>query len=111
MRLNEYMSLALRTAKHQDDLDMLIHAALGLSGEAGEFADAVKRYVVYENPLRHENAVEELGDLLWYVALAAHALNVTLDDVADYNIAKLKLRFPQQYSDAFASGRADKVAS
>lgn len=111
MRLNEYMSLALRTAKHQDDRDMLIHAALGLSGEAGEFSDAVKRCVVYDNALRHENAVEELGDLLWYVALAAHALNITLDDVADYNIAKLKLRYPQQYSDALANGRADKVPS
>lgn len=110
MRLNEYMALALRTAKHEGDREMLVHAALGLSGEAGEFADAVKRCIVYGNELRHENAVEELGDLMWYVALAAHSIGVTLDDVADYNVAKLRLRYPHHYTDAQANGRADKVA-
>jgi NTP pyrophosphatase (non-canonical NTP hydrolase) len=85
-----------------------MHAALGLTGEAGEFADCVKKHLVYGKELDKWNAREELGDLLWFVALAATTLGIDLSEVADENIAKLKLRYPESYSDELAGARLDK---
>lgn len=103
-----YQSLAMRTAKPMEMQDDLLHAALGLTGEAGEFADCIKKHWAYGKQLDGENAIEELGDLLWYVALACHAMGVGMDEVAAYNIAKLRKRYPQQYQDELAVFRADK---
>ena len=105
----DYQQKALRTAKRVEQGYDLTHAALGLTGEAGEFADAIKRYVVYTKPLDKVNCIEEIGDILWYCALAAESLGVTLSEIAQVNIDKLKLRYPEKYSDLFAQRRADKV--
>lgn len=106
--LNEYQTLALRTAKRGFVQHDLIHVALGLSGEAGEFADAIKKNIIYKQPLDDANAAEELGDLLWYVALGAAALGLTLEDVANLNVTKLQQRYPQKYTDELAAMRLDK---
>lgn len=103
-----YQSLAMRTAKPMEQQDDLLHAALGLTGEAGEFADCIKKHWAYAQPLNEVNAVEELGDLLWYIALACSALNVSMDEVAAANIAKLRKRYPSKYADDLAAFRADK---
>lgn len=101
----------MRTAKDMGSMQLnLIHASLGISGEGGEFADAVKKHAVYNKPLDAENCIEELGDLLWYVALAAETLGVSLGEIMQRNIAKLQVRYPDKYSDAAAVARADKVA-
>lgn len=112
MNFNEYEALANRTAK---DLNSpaanLAHAALGLSTEVGEFNTVVKRVAIYNKPITDEfraDMAEELGDLLWYVALAAHHLGISMHQMARDNIEKLKRRFPDQYSDAHAEARADK---
>lgn len=108
--LNEYQKLAMRTAKamptYQDDLH---HAALGIAGEAGEFADAVKKFTIYSKDLNVANAIEELGDLLWYIALAANSLETSLEDIATANIVKLKVRYPEKYTDQLAVARLDKA--
>lgn len=109
MKLNDYQSLAIRTAKPGDTEQDLIHAALGLTGEAGEFADAVKKSVVYGRPLDTAHLIEEIGDALWYVALACRALDVDLATVAEGNIAKLRVRYPERYTDDLAAARLDKA--
>ena len=103
-----YQSLALRTAAPMDATGDLMHAALGLSGEAGEFADCIKKHWVYGQPLDKANAIEELGDLLWYIALACNALDAQLADVAAMNIEKLRKRYPARYQHDLAAFRADK---
>lgn len=113
MDFNEYQAAAMRTAKiHGDALIAdLVHASLGLATETGEFTSTVKRMSqygkTYTNELR-EHLCEELGDTLWYIALAATALGVTFEGLAEDNIAKLKLRFPEAFSNEAAEARADK---
>lgn len=103
-----YQQLAMRTAKPMEPADDLMHAAFGLAGEAGEFADCIKKHLVYGQPLDNVNAAEELGDLLWYVALGCHALGLDMASIAAQNIDKLRRRYPSQYQDELAAFRADK---
>lgn len=108
-QLNTYQQLADRTAKHQDFNFDLTHAGLALPEEAGEFAGAVKKYLIYGKDIDKDNMLEELGDILWYVALAATTLEVTLEEIATLNIEKLQKRYPEKYTDGLASQRLDKV--
>lgn len=86
----------------------LLHLALGISGEAGEIADAIKKHVMYGKELDYVNVLEELGDLFFYMAGLMQELNLPFRDVLDHNIAKLSLRYPEGYTDAAAINRADK---
>lgn len=108
MEFDTYKIRAMRTAKPMDFDDDLMHSALGLAGESGEFADAVKKYLVYGKPLDRENAIEELGDSLWFIALACNALGVPMSQVAQANLDKLARRYPEKYSDKLATDRLDK---
>lgn len=92
---NEYQRLAMRTAtsKCRD----MANAALGLTGEAGEVADEIKKFLFHGHPLNPEKVVKGLGDVLWYVALMADLLNVSLDFVMEHNIEKLKRRYPDGF--------------
>lgn len=106
-----YQSLAMRTARKPDHAHLefdLQHAAIGLAGEVGELADTVKRFVFYRQQLDKENVVEELGDILWYLALAATAVGADLGKLAEQNIDKLKRRYPHHYTDQHAAARLDK---
>lgn len=108
MNFNEYQAAAIRTAKPGDVSFNLMHAAMGLAGEAGEFVDAIKKHLVYGKPLDLANAKEEIGDLMWFVALACQTLQVSMEDIAKQNIAKLATRYPDAYSDFHATARLDK---
>jgi NTP pyrophosphatase (non-canonical NTP hydrolase) len=108
MQLNTYQALAMRTAKPLETSENLMHAALGVSGEAGEFCDAIKKHLVYGQRLDVANAMEELGDLCWFIALACQTLNVPMEHVARMNIDKLSVRYPEQYTDLLAAERLDK---
>ncbi len=83
----------------------LMHAAMGMCTEAGEFQDQLKRHLFYGKPLDDVNLAEEVGDLLWYCALAANALGVNLADVAEKNIAKLRARYPDKFTEHDALNR------
>lgn len=109
MNFDTYQAQAMRTAKPMEPQDDLMHAALGVCGEAGEFADAIKKHLVYGKPLDHMNAIEELGDLMWFVALGCQTLGVSMAYVAERNIAKLAKRYPEKYTDQLASERLDKA--
>ena len=75
----------------------LCNVALGLTGESGEFADSVKKHLFQGHPIDVMNLAEEIGDVLWYCALAASALPFTLDEIAQRNIEKLKKRYPKGF--------------
>lgn len=109
MNFDEYQSAAMRTAKRLSPSFDLMHAALGMAGEAGEFADCIKRHFVYgKKELDQANAIEEIGDILWYCALACATLGVDMSEVAYHNIGKLRMRYPEKYTDWLASQRLDK---
>ena len=88
----------------------LIHATMGISGEAGELLDAIKKNVIYNKPLDIENIVEELGDLEFYMEQLRQQLNITREETLEANYNKLmNKRYPNGYSDEAAITRADKV--
>ena len=89
----------------------LWHMTTGVSGEAGELLDAVKKSVVYKKPLDRENVVEELGDLRFYMAGLMNALDITEDELLIANYKKLGKRYASgSYSNSQAQERADKAA-
>ena len=95
MKLNEYQALAQRTSNRALEMKgHLLNGVLGLAGEAGECADLVKKHCYQDaRPIR-DALIDELGDVLWYVAETAAALDVSLEEVAQHNVDKLKKRFP-----------------
>lgn len=111
----QYLELSDRTCKHVETLAMnakeydLMHATLGIAGESGEIVDAVKKSVIYGKPLDVANMREEIGDIMWYIALACRTLDFDLNEILDENIAKLQKRYPEKYSDFHATARLDKV--
>jgi NTP pyrophosphatase (non-canonical NTP hydrolase) len=99
----------MRTAKDMGSDKMnLIHAALGMASDAGEFVDAIKKHSIYGKELDWDNAVEEIGDVLWFCALACKSLGTDIHTVMHKNIDKLALRYPDKYTDQAAIDRADK---
>lgn len=97
---NEYQKLAMRTANLKvRHYNMLRNAAYGLNGEAGEFIDELKKYEFQGHSLDSGSLANELGDVLWYVALACEALNISLETVMQLNICKLKKRYPNGFSE------------
>ena len=99
LTLDEYQQLALRTAGDHGDFERnLIYTALGLNGEAGEVAELVKKAMFHGHPLDHDELKKEIGDVLWYAAVLAEALGMSLDDVAQHNLDKLARRYPQGFS-------------
>lgn len=72
--------------------------SLGLAGEAGEFANKIKKWAWHGSTLTPDAVADELGDVLWYVADLASAYGLTLDDVATGNVEKLWQRFPDGFT-------------
>ena len=97
MDLNDYQKQAQRTSNTNDGYDKVLNGVLGLAGEAGECADIVKKHQFQGHELSREEVIEELGDVLWYVAETATGLGITLHDVAMANIEKLWARYPHGF--------------
>ena len=102
---NKYQRLAMRTATHK--CRRAANAALGLTGEAGELADEVKKCLYQGREWNPAKIIEELGDVLWYVALMADLMAVPLDFVMEHNIDKLRKRYPDGFSFEASEERAD----
>ena len=90
MRFDEYQEEAKKTAIYPDQY-RVVYPALGLAGEAGEVAEKVKKHI-RDGVLNVEELKKELGDVLWYLAAIASDLGLTLDDVAEANLQKLRSR-------------------
>ena len=98
MTINEYQTLAMKTQnKALSKKDMLIVGVMGLCGESGEAIDIVKKWLAQGHELDKEHLAKELGDIAWYLAEAAYALDTPLDTVLEQNIAKLKARYPEGF--------------
>jgi NTP pyrophosphatase (non-canonical NTP hydrolase) len=83
----------------------LLHAAIGLATEAGEIQDQLKKAVFYGKPLDKVNLEEELGDLFWYIAIMSDTLGVSFDQIMEKNIAKLKARYGDKFTEKAALER------
>lgn len=96
---NEYQKAALRTASgmNYEHYGMLMNGVLGLCGESGEVADLVKKTTFQGHELNAERVAEELGDVAWYLAVAAEAIGYSLDDILQMNIDKLLKRYPDGF--------------
>lgn len=95
---NEYQELAMRTKNPEiNGYDSLRNAAYGLNGEAGEVIDLLKKHEFQGHKLDRIGVVDELGDVLWYVALACDALGLQMDYVMLHNVEKLKQRYPDGF--------------
>jgi NTP pyrophosphatase (non-canonical NTP hydrolase) len=81
----------------------LLHAQLGLSSEVGELAGAIKKWLYYGRDIDLTNVKEELGDLMWYIALACNATGISLADVMESNIRKLQARYPDKFTEEAAA--------
>lgn len=113
MNLLEYQQLAMRSASKAGPAAQLAAAGLGVAGEAGEVADVIKKVLFHGHPLDQaavEKLEKEAGDVLWYLALLADRLGefgVTLDTVAEKNIAKLRARYPDGFDPERSRNRAE----
>lgn len=113
MTPNEYQQLALRTRCPQPtalaqlvtapDMVPLLHSVIGLTGEAGELASAIQKWMYYGKPLDETNVVEEFGDALWYIAEGLEAIGWNMEDVMKLNIQKLQKRYPEKFTEELAA--------
>ncbi|WP_277928584.1 nucleoside triphosphate pyrophosphohydrolase family protein [Bacillus cereus group sp. BfR-BA-01380] len=118
-QLNEYQESTLRTWNTKNDFDRRIsNAALGITGEAGEVADIVKKAIYHghgfdpahcpgEEYGNTHNLALELGDIMYYVSIMAYEMGYTLQDIAEMNIAKLAKRYPNGFSKKASIERVD----
>ncbi|MGX5442879.1 nucleoside triphosphate pyrophosphohydrolase family protein [Bacillus thuringiensis] len=117
--LDQYQEAALRTWNTNNDFGgRVLNAALGLTGEAGEVADVVKKAIFHghgfdpahcpgeEEGNTHKIALE-LGDILYYISIMSHEMGYTLEDIAQMNISKLVTRYPDGFSREASQNRVD----
>ena len=98
MTINEYQKLAMTTLNPAlDKKDVLINGVMGLCGESGEAIDIVKKHLHQGHPLDKEKLAKELGDVAWYLAETAWALDISLEQILRGNLEKLKKRYPEGF--------------
>ena len=108
MEANEYQRLAMTTLNPElSRRDVLINSVMGLCGEAGEAIDIVKKWMAHGHELDRDHLAKELGDIAWYLAEAATALDLSLDEILEANIEKLKKRYPQGFDTARSQNRTE----
>src|SRR4051812_33104077 len=120
MTFDEYQAHVLRTANRgeypksvggwkdtQALFDTLVWG-LGLTGEAGEVADLLKKGIGHSHGVDKDKLCKELGDVMWYVGALAHAYGIGLDEVAQANVAKLKARYPDGFTVEASKAKADE---
>ena len=115
MNSKNYISDAIRTESRDFEamdkrlgdhgLKRLLHTGIGLSTEAGEFLDALKKHIFYGKELDRVNLREELGDLFWYMAIACDELDIPFESLMERNIEKLKARYGEKFSEKKAENR------
>jgi NTP pyrophosphatase (non-canonical NTP hydrolase) len=112
MNFYEYQKKAMRTANFAlSDNDQLLNAALGISGESGEFAGMVKKFMFQGHDFDKQKLIAELGDVIWYAALACESMSIDLEDIVAYNIEKLEKRYPEKFAPNHSIERVDMTDS
>src|ERR1035437_7604921 len=107
--MNQYIQDAVKTESidfssiykrvMREEVIRILHASMGLSTEAGELLDAMKKHIFYDKKLDMVNLQEELGDIFWYAAQLADAAGFTFEDTMEKKIAKLKARYPDRFTE------------
>ena len=98
MDINEYQELAMTTLNSElSKKEVLINSVMGLCGESREAIDIVKKWLAQGHELDKEHLAKELGDIAWYLAEAATALDLPLEQIFRANIEKLKKRYPEGF--------------
>ena len=108
MTLDEYQEFAARTlGRDRTHEQQLANAALGLTGEAGEVAEVIKKHLFHATPLDQDALAKELGDCLWYIGAFATVLGLSMDDIAQRNIDKLRNRYPEGFDTERSRNRTE----
>lgn len=107
MNFNEYQKAALRTANKLNNDELLMNAALGICGEGGEVADMVKKSRFQGHSLNMTHVAKEFGDVLWYLAIGAHAIGIDFEEIARMNVEKLKKRYPDGFESELSIHRKE----
>lgn len=107
MTPNEYQKLCMRTANKLDGFKLIVNGAMGLCGEAGEVIDLIKKWVFQGHELCQDDVVEELGDALWYAAILCEGIGLSMEEVMQKNIEKLKKRYPNGFDAERSVNRGD----
>ena len=98
MTLNDYQKAAERTSGNLTSWDKIRNGCYGMNGEAGECIEILKKVEFQGHEFDPNRLIDELGDVMWYVAQTATGLGITLEDVAQGNIKKLEKRYPQEFT-------------
>lgn len=99
MNFDKYQSMSMRTRDSSLDGEReLILGQMGLSGESGEVVELIKKHIFHGHTLDINLLIKEIGDVLWYIALICEATGVSMSEVAEANIEKLKRRYPDGFS-------------
>lgn len=104
MTPSEYIEAANATKSEPNLLGLspqerdIYHACIGLATEGGELLDIVKKAMFYGKAIDHRNLFEEMGDILWYVAIYCKATGKTFEQVMAANINKLSTRYPNKFT-------------
>ena len=105
MNLDDYQRAALRTINPAlSDRDRLLDAGAGLAEESAEVLGLIRKRVFQQRDVDESRLVEELGDTLWCLAVAANSLGISLSNVAAANLAKLAERHPSGFTPAKPPG-------
>ena len=109
MQVNDYQKAAMATLNPAlDKKDVLINSVMGLCGESGEAIDIVRKWLMQEHELDKEHLVKELGDVAWYLAEAATALDIPLEAVFQGSLDKLRQRFPNGFDTGASVNRKER---
>ena len=87
----------------------LVHSGIGMSGEAGEILDQLKKSMMYGKALDRDSLIEECGDVLWYMAVMLDTLGSSFGEVMQSNVTKLNKRYPSGFTETDALSRKDKT--
>ena len=111
MDIAEYTKEVRRTCSIQNEKELLTLTALGIAGEAGEVVDIVKKVLYHAHELEISSLSKEVGDLLWYITLLCDTVGLTLDDVMQMNVEKLRKRYPDGFDPQRSQKRQEYVTN
>ena len=110
----DFVSLSDRLVELDEkgaNIERLLTAGVGINAEGGEFLEIIKKMIFQGKPFNEDNRehmIIELGDLMWYVAQACMALDITFEEVVETNVKKLEKRYPGgQFDIYYSENRAE----
>lgn len=107
--LDEYQAQCLRTRKGEmSEKDIHMSWSLAIAGEAGELANLTKKVFVHGHPYDRDRVIDELGDILWYIAVYGEAIGAPLSEIAARNLAKVVTRYPDGFSSEASLNRYEE---